>query len=109
MRSTTARTPAESLWQPPRATDARPHPHTRGEQGRRAILVGWIVTMLGIAGYIVAMSRAGANADIFDGLIGQGPLGWISGALMLTGVVTWFIGNYACLQELSDIPAGTDD
>lgn len=109
MRSTTARTPAESLWQPPRATGTKPQSRSRGEQGRRAILAGWIVTMLGIVGYIVAMSRAGENADILDGLIGQGPLGWISGALMLTGVVTWFIGNYACLQELADIPAGSEE
>ena len=101
MRSTTARTP---MWAADQAAGEAPNARSRSEQGRRAILAGWLVTMAGIAGYIVAMSRAGENADIFDGLIGQGPLGWISGALLLVGVVTWFIGNYACLQDLADIP-----
>ena len=109
MRSTTARTPAESLWQPPRATGTKPQSRSRGEQGRRAILAGWIVTMLGIVGYIVAMSRAGENADILDGLMGQGLIGWMSGALILAGVVTWFIGNFACLQDLADIPASGEE
>lgn len=106
MRSGTARTTAPTLWQTAGADEAAPQP-SRGEQGRRAILVGWMVTMLGIALYIVAMSRAGANADMLEGLTGQGPLGWIAGALMLAGVVTWFVGNYACLQELADVTADT--
>lgn len=76
---------------------------------RRAILAGWVVTMLGIALYIRAMSRAGENAGILDGLTGQGPVGWIAGLPMLAGVVTWFVGNYACLQELADVTAGTDE
>lgn len=109
MRSSTAKTPASSMWQPARAADDGARPASRGERGRRAILAGWLVTMIGIAGYIIAMSRAGENADILDGLTGQGPLGWISGALMLGGVVTWFIGNFACLQELADIPASSDE
>ncbi len=108
MRSDTARTTAPTLWQTAHAAEEAPRP-SRGEQGRRAILAGWVVTMLGIALYILAMSRAGENADILDGLTGQGPVGWIAGLLMLAGVVTWLVGNYACLQELADVTAGTDD
>src|SRR5512132_891419 len=109
MRSTTARTPAPSMWQPARPAGEASQRKSRSEQGRRAILAGWLITMIGIAGYIVAMSRAGDNADILDGLMGQGVLGWISGALIFAGVVTWFIGNFACLQDLAEIPASGEE
>jgi len=105
MRSTTAR----SMWQPAPAAGETSQNQSRSELGRRAILAGWLITMLGIAGYIVAMSRAGENADILDGLMHQGLIGWMSGALILAGVVTWFIGNFACLQDLADIPASGDE
>lgn len=105
MRSTTAR----SMWQPAPVADETSQPRSRSERGRRAILAGWLITMLGIAGYIAAMSRAGENADILDGLMGQGLIGWMSGALIVAGVVTWFIGNFACLQDLADIPAGSEE
>lgn len=104
MRLNVARTTAVPLWQPAPETDKAHHGASRSELGRRAILLGWLVTMLGIVGYIVAMSRAGESAGILDALTGQGPLGWISGALMLGGVVVWFIGNLASLQALTDIP-----
>ncbi|MGE5523841.1 MAG: hypothetical protein ACM3SS_08995 [Rhodospirillaceae bacterium] len=108
MRSTNARTSPASPWERGQSTDPS-ETGSRSEQGRRAILAGWLVTMAGIAGYIAAMSRAGENADITDGLLHQGPLGWISGALMLVGVVTWFIGNYACLQDGAEIPASREE
>lgn len=107
MRSDTAKTGA--VWTAAdRAEDARPAA-SRSEHGRRAILAGWLVTMLGIALYIAAMSRAGEHADILDALVNQGPLGWLAGALMLTGVLLWFVGNYACLQDLTEMPRGADD
>lgn len=108
MRPTDARTSSDSLWGPAQNTEAS-EIGSRSEHGRRAILAGWLVTMAGIAGYIVAMSSAGENADILDGLLHQGPLGWISGALMLVGVVTWFIGNYACLQDAAEIPTSREE
>ena len=82
---------------------------TRGEQGRRAILAGWLITMLGIVAYIVAMSRAGENAGILDALGNQGLLGWSAAALLLGGVVVWLIGNLAVLHDLSEAPGGDDD
>jgi hypothetical protein len=81
---------------------------TRGEKGRRAILAGWLITMLGIVAYIVAMSRAGENAGILDALGNQGLLGWSAAALLLGGVVVWLVGNLAVLHDLSEAPGGDD-
>jgi hypothetical protein len=75
-----------------------------GERGRYAILAGWLITMAGIVGYIVAMSRAGANASMLDAFTSQGLLGWVSAALLAGGVVIWFVGNFAALQDLKQVP-----
>ncbi len=109
MKSSMARTSDASIWPPARAGDESPAAKSRGEQGRRAVLAGWVITMLGIGTYILALSRAGESADILDALFGQGPLGWVAGALMLTGVVTWFIGNYVCLQDLAQLPGDDEE
>ena len=51
-------------------------PLSTPERGRCAILVGWIITMFGIVGYVVAMSRAPDKADMIDALTDQGLFGW---------------------------------
>lgn len=82
---------------------------TRGERGRRAILAGWLVTMLGIVTYIVAMSRAGEHASVTDAFSNTGLLGWGSAALLAVGIVVWFVGNLDCLDALAKIPASDDE
>lgn len=91
------------------ATQDAARAETRGERGRRAILAGWLITMLGIVAYIVAMSRAGEHASILDAFSNTGLLGWFSAALLATGVIVWFLGNIDCLDALAEIPASDDD
>ena len=107
MRTNTVKAPA--MWSASAPAEEAPPTASRGDRGRRAILAGWLVTMLGIALYIAAMSRAGEHADIADALVHQGPLGWSAAALMLAGVVMWFVGNFACLQDLTVISRAVDD
>lgn len=77
---------------------------TRREWGRRAILAGWIITMLGVVGYVFAMMRAGEDAGILQALASQGLLGWGSAVLLLGGVGTWIAGNLAFIRDLADLP-----
>lgn len=79
-------------------------PLTASEKGRCQILAGWIITMIGIAGYIVAMSGAPENADMIDALASQGLLGWGSLSVLLTGVIVWVRGNVSLLNEISETP-----
>ncbi len=82
-------------------SDNRTTRMTKGEQGRRLILMGWLVTMVGIVCYIVAMSRAGESASILDAFTHQGLLGWVSALLLVGGVAIWFVGNFACLHDMA--------
>lgn len=77
---------------------------TRREWGRRAILAGWIITMIGVVGYVFAMMRAGEEAGILEALVSQGLLGWGSAVLLLGGVGTWIAGNLAFIRDLADLP-----
>ena len=72
------------------------------DHGRRAILAGWILVLLGVAAYVAAMGRAGQGADMIDAITGQGLLGWASLVLLAAGVATWLAGNIACIHEASD-------
>jgi hypothetical protein len=76
-------------------------PLTVRERGRCAILIGWVVTMIGIVGYIVAMSRAGEGAEMLDALASQGLLGWGSLSILLTGVIVWVIGSVSMLRHVT--------
>jgi hypothetical protein len=78
------------------------------EWGRKAILVGWIVTMLGIAGYVTVMIRAGEQSGILEALFTQGPLGWASAAAMVTGIGVWLAGHVAFLREIVELPSADD-
>jgi hypothetical protein len=84
--------------------DERAKPLSTHERGRCAILVGWIVTMLGIVGYVAAMGRAPQNADTIDALATQGLLGWGSLLVILAGVVLWVIGSIAMLHDIAEMP-----
>jgi hypothetical protein len=90
---------ARSAFSP--VDDNKEKPLTVRERGRRTILVGWLVTMIGIVGYIVTMSRAGEGAEMLDALASQGLLGWGSLSVLLTGVIVWVIGSVAMLHDVT--------
>lgn len=100
---------ATSVREPAQAAGGERKPPSGSELGRWAIIAGWLITMTGVAGYVVAMSRAGPNADILDGLFGQGALGWLSGVLTLAGIAVWFTGNCACLKDWAQTPRDTGE
>jgi hypothetical protein len=76
------------------------------EWGRKAILAGWIITMLGAVGYVWAIMRAGAGEEttLLTALFSQGLLGWGSAVLMLGGVATWLAGNFSFMKEVVELP-----
>lgn len=76
----------------------------RAESAPIFVLAGGLITMLGIAAYIVAIGRTGEDALMLDAFIKQGALGWASAALLIGGVVMWFAGGLACLRSLSRTP-----
>jgi hypothetical protein len=74
------------------------------EWGRKAILAGWIITMMGVVGYCFAMMRSDQSAGLLEALFSQGWLGWLSAVLILGGVATWLAGNYAFVREVVELP-----
>jgi hypothetical protein len=74
------------------------------EWGRKAILAGWVITMLGVIGYVFAMMQAGQDTGLLEALFSQGFLGWLSAVLLLGGVATWLVGNYAFVREVVELP-----
>ena len=72
------------------------------EWGRKAILAGWLVAMLGIAGYVYTMVNAPQAAGLFEGLLGGGIVAWLSAAFVVVGVGLWLAGNLALLQGMAD-------
>lgn len=74
------------------------------EWGRKAILAGWIITMVGVVGYVLAMLRADQDAGLLEALFTQGVLGWGSAILLMGGVATWLAGNFAFVREVVELP-----
>ena len=74
------------------------------EWGRKAILAGWIITMVGVVGYCFAMMRAPQDTGLLEALFTQGFLGWSSAVLLLGGVATWMAGNFAFVREVVELP-----
>jgi len=69
------------------------------DRGRRWILWGWLVTMIGVAGYCRAMFRAGPDTDILQALGQSGIAGWASLAFIALGVAVWMSGNLVFLRD----------
>ncbi len=82
---------------------------TSREKGGYEILAGWLITMAGIVGYIVAMNRAGASASMLDAFTSEGLLGWGSAVLLVCGVGVWFVGNFTALRDLARMPESRDE
>ena len=74
------------------------------EWGRKAILAGWAITMLGVVGYCFAMMRAPQETGLLQALFTQGALGWGSAILLMGGVATWLAGNFAFVREVVELP-----
>lgn len=72
------------------------------EWGRKAILLGWVVAMAGIAGYVFTMIQAPEQAGLFEALVVGGPVAWISAALVVVGVGMWVAGNLAILRGMAE-------
>ncbi len=75
--------------------------------GRIAVLNGWIIAMLGIVLYCLAMLGGDPVAD--DTLLQRGWMGSGAVVLLIMGVLLWLYGAYTFLQELEDHPAQEDD
>lgn len=75
--------------------------------GRIAVLNGWIIAMLGIVLYCLAMLGGDPAAD--GTLLQRGWMGSGAIVLLIMGVSLWLYGAYTFLQELEDHPAQEDD
>ena len=67
----------------------------RRDWGRKAILAGWIITMTGVVGSCAVFLRAPQKTGMLEGLFNQGFPGWISAALVVSGLATWVAGSLA--------------
>lgn len=83
-------------------------PHAAAKSALRAgrsgstVLLGWLVSMIGIVLYFFVMSSGDQQADLLTALIAQGPLGWSSLLIILIGIGLWFVGCIGLLQEAED-------
>ena len=75
------------------------------EQGRKAILAGWLMAMAGIAGYVYTMVHAPAETGLLEAIRDGGPLAWLSAALLAAGVGMWIAGNIAIQRAISAAPS----
>ena len=69
------------------------------DRGRRLILLGWVITMMGVALYCRAMFRAGPDTDLVEALSQNGIAGWGSVAFLALGIAVWGFGNVALLRD----------
>ncbi len=79
------------------------------EWGRKAILAGWAITMVGVVCYCFAMMRAPQETGLLEALFSQGFLGGIAAILIAGGVGTWIVGNIAYMQEVVEMPADDNE
>ncbi|MCC7070060.1 MAG: hypothetical protein IT383_01985 [Deltaproteobacteria bacterium] len=83
------------------ATLSPPLPRAEALQrnGRRLVVVGYGITVVGIVLYCMACLSGGFNADMGDLLLENAvPFGRATLALLGLGTVTWIVGSFACLR-----------
>ena len=73
--------------------------HRREEFGRRAILWGCIIAMIGMVTYIYCTTQGGPDATIYSTLFDTQVAGWGAFLCLVTGVGMWVTGNIALLNE----------
>jgi hypothetical protein len=69
------------------------------EYGRKMILYGWIVSMIGIVTYCFVMLGGDQGADMMEALAARGAIGWASLAVIGVGVALWFAGCIRLVRE----------
>lgn len=72
------------------------------ERGRRWILSGWLISMIGVIGYCRAMFAVGPQAEFAEMLQQAGLQGWASLALIAGGVALWVMGNMFYFKDIVD-------
>lgn len=74
----------------------------RLERSRKTILLGWIISMIGIVTYCFVMSSGDQQADLPSALSAHGGLGWVAVVVILIGVGSWFVGCVGFLNGAAD-------
>ncbi|GLH72746.1 hypothetical protein GETHLI_12480 [Geothrix limicola] len=69
------------------------------ERGRRWILAGWGITMIGVFLYCRLLFAVDAEGDMSELLHRTGLAGWAVLLLMVTGAATWLAGNLIYLKD----------
>ncbi len=72
------------------------------ERGRRWILSGWAISLVGVFLYCRALFAAGTDGDLAAMLGRTGLTGWAALLLVATGVVFWLAGNLVYLKDALD-------
>ena len=73
--------------------------HRRAEWGRKAILCGCLMALIGMVAYCYSTLKGGPDADLPSTLFENGMVGWAAFVLLVTGVGIWMAGNVALLVE----------
>ena len=81
----------------------------RLERSRKTILLGWIISMIGIVTYCFVMSSGDQQADLPSALAAQGALGWVAIVVILVGVGSWFVGCVGFLNGAADSSTESGD
>lgn len=72
------------------------------ERGRRWILSGWAISLVGVFLYCRALFAAEADGDLATLLSHTGVSGWAALFLIAIGVVFWLSGNLVYLKDALD-------
>jgi len=72
------------------------------ERGRRWILSGWAISLVGVFLYCRALFAAEADGDLATLLSHTGVSGWAALLLIAVGVVFWLSGNLVYLKDALD-------
>ena len=81
----------------------------RLERSRKTILMGWIISMIGIVTYCFVMSSGDQQANLPSALSAHGGLGWVAVVVILIGVGAWFAGCVGFLNGAADSGAESGD
>lgn len=71
----------------------------RVEMGRKAILAGCVIAMIGMITFCYAAISGNPEADLYSSLFENGFAGWSAFLCLVVGVGMWVSGNVALLRE----------
>jgi hypothetical protein len=81
----------------------------RLEKSRIAILNGWIIAMIGVACYCVAMLGNETRTDPFSSIFERGMTGWAAVLFTTIGLGLWLVGCVGYLKESEQVADQEDD